>query len=86
MPRLRDFPSTIPEHVAVHLTNAQRRCIEMYVEDGLTHRQIAGRLGVTRQAVTKHLAMGLAKITARWRPRWPSSLHGLDESRIVAAI
>ena len=45
-----------------NLTPLQTECLSLYCFDGLRHREIANRLGVTRQAVTKHIAAAQAKL------------------------
>ena len=49
---------------AAKLTPRQTACLAMSHYDGLTHRQIAGRIGIAQPVVTRHIQKALRKLAA----------------------
>jgi RNA polymerase sigma factor (sigma-70 family) len=73
--------------VATALTPRQREIVELYFTDGLTQAEIAGRLGISQQVVSKQL-FGVMRDGRRIggairRLRQLCEEHGIDPERWV---
>ena len=66
------------------LTYRQAECLK-YLEDGLSQRQIAGKLGISQPAVSKHLRNAREQLAIIY-PMDPQTLDNIDPARIIAAI
>jgi hypothetical protein len=90
MPKLKDFPTHIPEATQVHLTSLQVSCVYMYCEERMTQAEIGQELRPkrSRQAVTKILDRALAKINGlpgrHFEQKCVGRWHDGDEDRVVA--
>ena len=75
------------ELVATKLTDRQRQIVELFYTDGLTQAEIAARLGITQQVVSKQL-FGVLRDGRRIggairRLRQLCDEHGIDPERWV---
>lgn len=92
MPRRAEFPTDPTEHDLAALSDQQRLCHYLYVEQRLATRAIATRLRISRQTVERHLEVALAKLRGEFIPRQralslDSALDdGLDERAIRAWV
>ena len=66
------------------LRGRQAECVELYWDCQLTQEQVAGMLGISRQAVQKHLRAAWEKLNSHSQPSRARSIDSIDESRIRA--
>ena len=68
------------------LSPRQEECVYLYHDERHTQFEVAGILGISQQAVQKHLQRARQRLEGGRGPDDALSLNGLDEGAIVAMV